>query len=419
MEWQASRLEPLLAVAAATIDESGQLIGANQGFLRLLPASDTPAVGRFVAEFFIQPDFATLARLPASAAGEIYRGLLTCGEYTVPGRTQTLRARLWRAGTQLHLLAEHDIEVLEQLQKSVLDINREYASAQLELVRLNHGLQQREERLRQVVDALTAADAARQQAQDKLLQAEKLASIGFLAAGIAHEINNPIGFVSSNFHTLARYITSLLRLIEACDTAIPVTLRNETDLDFIRADIGSLLDDSRNGIERVQQIVQALRDFSGIDVIEHWQVEDIAASIANALAVLKDELRHCTVRVALGTLPPVECLRAQLDQVFINLLRNAAQAVAEGGSIEVRGACEGDEICIEIADDGCGIAPEHLPHIFDPFFTTRAVGRGTGLGLAVSYGIVARHHGRIEVTSRVGQGATFRVRLPLRRPATG
>lgn len=386
MKWPPPHLEPLHAVVAAAVDETGTLIGANQGFLRLIDTGTTATARPHVAEFFIQPNFATLVHMPAGADGEIYRGLLTCGEYTVPGRTQTLHARVWRASTRLHLLAEHDIAALEQLQKTVLEVNRDYARAQIEVVQANHRLQQREARLRQLVDELTAANVAREQAQDKLLQAEKLASIGFLAAGVAHEINNPIGFVNSNLGTLERYVVQLLRVIDACATTndAVAAISAEVDLDFIRADIGPLLDDSRAGIGRVSRIVQAMRDFSGIDAIESWQAYDLNAGIAHALDALARELRHCEIRKALGALPPVECIIAQLDQVFMNLLLNAAQAVDGHGIIDVRSSREGDGIRIEIADSGRGIAPENLARIFDPFFTTRPPGQGMGLGLAVS-----------------------------------
>jgi signal transduction histidine kinase len=421
MDWLASHLEPLLAVAAATLDESGRLIEANRGFLRLLEGAEAEPQGSNVAPYFIQPDFATLLRVPAAADGEVHHGLLTIGDYM--GRTRSLPTRIWRSGGQLRLLAEFDIAELERICETTFELNCDYANAQTELAQNNLKLQQRETRLQQLVAELTQANQERQRAQVQLLQAEKLASIGSLAAGVAHEINNPIGFVNSNLGTLAQYVEALMQVVDAYDSAAVTpdasvaSVKAKTGLDFIRKDVGNLIVESRDGLARVKRIVQALTDFSKTQAGETWGVADINAGLESTLSLLTNELQHCELRRELGTLPPVECVLDQLNTVFMNLLLNAAQAIEGHGVLSIRSGITGDEVWIEVSDTGQGIPSDILPHIFDPFFTTKPVGLGTGLGLSVSYGIVSRHHGRIEVDSTVGRGSRFRVCLPVRQAA--
>ncbi len=423
-----SDLEPILAVVTATLDESGTLIEANAGFLRLIKVNGGLPKDMQVAQFFIQPDFATLVGAQADAQGEIHRGLLTMGEYM--GRTQTLRACVWRVDARLRVLAEFDIEDLERLNDTVLELNRDYADTQLELAQTNLKLQQHQSQLEQLVAKLTTTNAELKQAQNQLLQSEKLSSIGHLAAGVAHEINNPIGFVTSNFGTLKHYVDDMLSVINAYDSvaasnspspdrfAAVNSLKVVVELDYLKGDVLPLLAETQQGLDRVKRIVQALKDFSRIDAVETWKEDDILQGIESTLSVVWNELKHnCDVRKEYGELPPVECVLPHLNQVFMNLLVNAAQAIEGQGVVTIRTGRKGAEVWVEITDTGKGISDEVLAHIFDPFFTTKPVGKGTGLGLSVSYGIVERHHGRIEVDSDVGKGTTFRVCLPIRQPA--
>lgn len=262
------------------------------------------------------------------------------------------------------------------------------------------------------------------EAQNQLLQSEKMASIGQLAAGVAHEINNPIGFVSSNLVTLRGYVEDLLSLVDAYrklenDPGDPDVIaevrsqREAADLDYLREDIPSLLRETLDGVQRVRQIVKDLKDFSHVDGGE-WQEADLHAGLDSTLNVVWNELKYkAQVVKKYGELPLVPCIPPQLNQVFMNLLVNAAHAIPERGTITIRTGCEGDWVWVEVGDTGKGIAPENLNRIFEPFFTTKPVGKGTGLGLSVSYGIVKKHGGRIEVQSELGQGAAFRVWLPL------
>jgi signal transduction histidine kinase len=194
-------------------------------------------------------------------------------------------------------------------------------------------------------------------------------------------------------------------------------MRREEDVAYLKQDAIALLSESHEGVERVTKIVQDLKDFSRIDFKEQWKGEDIHHGLDSTLNVIWNELKYsCEVHKEYGMLPPVECLLPQLNQVFMNLLVNAAQAIETKGTITIRTGSVGEQVWIEIADTGKGIPPENINSIFDPFFTTKPVGKGTGLGLSVSYSIIRKHHGRIEVDSTVGQGSTFRVWLPIIQP---
>lgn len=268
-----------------------------------------------------------------------------------------------------------------------------------------------------------------EEANNQPLQSEKMASIGQLAAGIAHELNNPIGFVHSNLGTLDGYVRDLMAIIDAYAAKSGddyphqkemQLLREERDFDFVREDIFKLLAESKDGLARVRKIVQDLRTFSRVGEQE-WQEADLHEGLDSTLNIVWNELKYkCEVVKDYGDLPPVYCLISQLNQVFMNLLVNAGHAIAVKGTITIR-TRQLDEarVSVEISDTGCGIAPENLNRIFEPFFTTKPVGKGTGLGLSLAYGIIQRHQGTIVVTSEPGHGSTFRVILPIRPHGTG
>ncbi|WP_313919819.1 ATP-binding protein [Tahibacter sp.] len=265
--------------------------------------------------------------------------------------------------------------------------------------------------------------------QEQLVQSEKMASLGQLAAGIAHEINNPIGYIHSNLGTLQEYLNNLFGLIECYEAALsqhgPMTTERRAevaerkraiDFAFLVQDLPPLLAESREGIDRVRRIVQDLRDFSRVDRMETWSLYDLHRGLDSTLGIVWNEIKYkADVRKEYGNLPLVECLPSQMNQVFVNMLVNAAQAIEQHGEIVVRTGIEPDKVWIEIGDNGSGIAPDNLKRIFDPFFTTKPVGKGTGLGLSISYGIVRKHGGDIAVDSPPGRGTTFRITLPQRQ----
>jgi hemerythrin-like metal-binding protein len=255
-----------------------------------------------------------------------------------------------------------------------------------------------------------------------LLQAEKMAAVGQLAAGVAHEINNPIGFVNSNLGTLRGYATQLLGVLDACaeqsarDPAAAAQfeqISTEADLPYLRQDLTALLDESQDGLDRVKNIVLALKDFARADSADMSEV-DLLVGLDSTIKVASNELKYkADVVKALTPLPTVHCIPGQINQVFMNLLVNAAHAIAHRGTITLRSGFDDSGVWVDVEDSGCGIAAEHLERIFEPFFTTKPVGQGTGLGLAVSWDIVVnKHHGRLSVRSQPGQGSCFTLWLP-------
>ncbi|ROR32713.1 ATP-binding protein [Inmirania thermothiophila] len=286
-----------------------------------------------------------------------------------------------------------------------------------------------EEALRRVNAEQQALIRRLEEAREQLVRTEKLAAIGQLAAGIAHEINNPVGYVGSNLGTLREYVADLLGLLDRyreAEAQLPEAARRalaqaceEADLDHLREDLASVLDECDEGIGRVRQIVQSLKDFSRVNE-GRWELADLHRALDSTLNVVWNELKYkAEVIKAYGEIPQVECILSQLNQVFMNLLVNAAQAIEDRGTIWIRTGAEGPWVWVEVEDTGKGIPPEDLPRIFDPFFTTKPVGKGTGLGLSISYGIVEKHGGRIDVESTVGRGTRFRVWIPVRRPVRG
>lgn len=259
-----------------------------------------------------------------------------------------------------------------------------------------------------------------EQANRQLLQSEKMAAIGQLAAGVAHEINNPVGYVHSNLQTLRHYLSDIFRLTDAVKSANSLDdlrqILKSIDYEFLRQDLEELLVESREGIDRVKTIIAALRDFSHTED-EEFRYANLHQGIETTLNVINNELKYkAEVVKDFGELPEIQCIISQINQVSMNLLVNAAHAIEENGLIVIRTWCENDFVFMEFADNGRGIEPASLNRIFEPFFTTKPVGKGTGLGLSLSFNIIEKHHGEISVASTPGKGTTFRIRLPIEQP---
>jgi two-component system NtrC family sensor kinase len=257
----------------------------------------------------------------------------------------------------------------------------------------------------------------------QLIQREKMASVGQLVAGVAHELNNPIAFVSSNVSTLEDFVGRLRKIVDAYRTAtLPEADRariaaewESLKIDYALRYLDPMLQGIHEGTERTRKIVDNLRVFArtGDDV---WQAIDLHEDIESSLILLNHVLKdRVAVHRRYGTLPAVECIRSQIDQVFLNVLVNAAQAIAGPGTITIETTREGEMAVVAISDTGSGIPAGVLGRIFDPFFTTKPVGEGTGLGLSISYEIVQKHGGQIKVSSTPGHGATFTIRIPMAR----
>ncbi|MFO0908088.1 MAG: ATP-binding protein, partial [Isosphaeraceae bacterium] len=274
------------------------------------------------------------------------------------------------------------------------------------------------------------AYAALKQAQSQLVQQEKLASLGQIVAGVAHEINNPVAFVSNNVAVLGRDVgemRDLLALYEEAETLIREQLpelsdriaeyRERVDMTYTLDNIQGLLQRSRDGLTRIKQIVSHLRLFAHLDEGDVNEA-DLNNGIESTAAIIVGHARKKSIRLRmdLEPLPPVTCNAARINQVVMNLLTNAIDACNEGGEVVVHTTTEPGGVRVEVTDDGCGITPEAREKIFDPFFTTKPIGQGTGLGLSISYGIIKDHGGVIEVDSEPGAGTRFTIHLPLKPP---
>lgn len=304
----------------------------------------------------------------------------------------------------------------------------ERASVQMDS--LENLVERRTAELTQTSEALRREIDERKLLESQLVQSEKLASLGQLAAGVAHEINNPIGFISSNLGTLEGYFGKLKEMLDAYRLAEQAmqsgstekqlaALREQVELDYLMEDIPVLIKESKEGIGRAGKIVKDLKAFSRVESSEQWQWADLHEGIDSTLNIAANELKYkADVVKEYGDLPKIECLPSQINQVIMNLVVNAAQAMGEQrGKIILRSGVRGEQVWLEVTDNGSGIAPQSLQRIFDPFFTTKPVGQGTGLGLSLSYGIVNKHGGQITVCSEVGAGTTFKVTLPIHQTA--
>lgn len=310
-------------------------------------------------------------------------------------------ARYYMA-SELHLVSvQANYEALQQKHAALMESDARYKALAATL----------ERRVQEQVGTIETAHR-------QLYQAEKMASVGQLAAGVAHEINNPIGFIRSNLNTARDYLDkleALVRRLKAAGDATFAAAWREGDMDFVLQDFGQLLRESTSGADRVARIVADLKGFSNVDQAEEETV-NLNDSIRSACNVAASEVGpRAEVILELGVIPRLRCRAGHLNQVFLNLLRNAAYAMARRGVIRIRSELADGSIRIRFEDNGAGIPESVLPRVFDPFFTTRDVGAGTGLGLTVSRDVIRAHGGEIELESKVGVGTTVTIRLPPNR----
>ena len=236
----------------------------------------------------------------------------------------------------------------------------------------------------------------------------------------------------SNLGTLRDYTRNLFQLLTSYEAALaeaPIAdakrrelddLRGRLEIDFLAQDLPQLVSESAEGIERVRKIVQDLKDFSHVGAGDAWETVDLHRGLDSTLNIVWNEIKYkAEVTKEYGNLPPVQCLPSQLNQVYMNLLVNAAQSMRSRGAIRIATGTRDDCVWVKISDTGSGIPEANIPRLFDPFFTTKPVGQGTGLGLSLSYGIVKKHNGRIDVESQVGVGTTFTIVLPIVQAAAG
>ncbi len=259
--------------------------------------------------------------------------------------------------------------------------------------------------------------------QSQILQQEKMASIGQLAAGVAHEINNPMGFITSNLKTLGKYLERLKEFVSAQKGMLVEKVAAEElqplreqqkrlKIDYLFEDGSDLIAESLDGAERVKTIVQNLKSFSRVDQSEVMDV-NLNECLESTISIAWNELKYkTTLEKDLGELDLLRCHPQQLNQVFLNILVNAAQAIEKQGRIKVRTWQDEENQYVAISDDGSGIPEEIQSKIFEPFYTTKEVGKGTGLGMSISYDIIKNHGGEIRLDSQLGVGTTFTIVLP-------
>lgn len=271
--------------------------------------------------------------------------------------------------------------------------------------------------------------------QTQLIQQEQLAGIGQLAAGIAHEINNPLGFINSNFRVLSDYIKvykTILNLYSDLKNEIIsnnyqsniikkiIQVEKENDIDYINEDIDALLNDSNEGLERVGKIIEGLRLFSRVDYLDKFEMYDLNEGIKTTLIVAKNEIKYVAqVEVDYGELPLINAIGGQINQVLLNIIVNATQAIKEKesndfGLIKINTYRDSEYVYMEIEDNGIGVSNENITKIFNPFFTTKPIGEGTGLGLGIAYDIIVKkHNGNIWVESKLNKSTCFHIKLPI------
>lgn len=304
----------------------------------------------------------------------------------------------------------------DELEQRVYERTRQLATA-------NEELQQLTKRLEGAYEELKAA-------QSRVLQQEKMASIGQLAAGVAHEINNPVGFIMSNLNSLSRHAGKIAEFVNVLAERIRSEAERDEEhfralyvdmnerkaaikLDYLLNDLKDIISESLDGAERVKRIVQDLKSFARVDEAE-MKMADINAGIESTIAIVWNEIKYRAVlEKELGDIPLIRCNPGQLNQVFMNMLVNAAQAIQDRGVIRVRTWSENGMIHVSFSDNGCGIPEEARSRIFDPFYTTKEIGKGTGLGLSIAYDIVKKHGGNIQIESEVGKGTTFVITVPV------
>lgn len=377
------------------------------------------ALFSFVLGSYLTRQLKTLRTGAKHIAGSLKSGQFQNIKVSVSGRDELAEVATAFNTLVDNLAVEH--EQREAYQRDLEELNQtleqKVASRTAQLARKNTELQDTNRELKT--------------AQQQLLQAEKMASVGQLAAGVAHEINNPIGFVTSNLASLQEYVEIYQHIGSACaellnckDTATRETLAvnlsaflEQNDLAFVTEDINDLLSESSEGLLRVKDIVQGLKQFSRADSDDLEQT-DLNECVKTTLNMVSNELKyHCDITSEFGQIPQVYLNIGKINQVLTNLLINAGQAIDENGKIKIKTGLKDGYAFVSITDNGCGIEPEHIKQLFDPFFTTKAEGEGTGLGLAISYGIMQDHGGDILVSSKPGTGTCFVLRLPIQRDA--
>lgn len=421
-------------------DPGGTIRQANAAFLDLIERRPCDVAGQLLTSLLAPEDLITIVGFEAvfgrgrvqdasvifSLPGGATRSLLLCSAPSHDASRLTFAARECASLNQE--LSDISRWAAEEQQRA-----GQLARARDELANKNQALERARQELQTAYERVKSESEARERLEDELRLAQKLEAIGQLAAGVAHEINTPMQYIGNNidflrkgFGAIVAYVAQVQTIVEAAE---PVSLdaskaklrkaRRAAKLEFLMNQIPSALEESSGGVEHVSRIVRAMKSFTRMDESEKT-VSDVNQAIRDALAVAQSEYKSvATIVTDLAEIPPVLCFISKLNQVFLNLIVNAAHAIADRrspqlGTITVRSRLAENQVEVEFEDTGCGIPPEIREKIFDQFFTTKAVGRGTGQGLAlVRNVVVGAHGGSIDLRSQIGVGSTFILRLPL------
>jgi len=334
--------------------------------------------------------------------------------------------------TQQLLTANRELAVMNE---KFMVLNRSLVSMNDQLLYTNKELEKEIVERKLVEQRLENAYSELKNAQAQIVQQEKMASIGQLAAGVAHEINNPMGFIISNLSSLKGYTTKIATFLRVHEQTVAELIKDyagKSDnekitsllqklqdakrlqkIDYIIEDTVDLITETQNGADRVKNIVKDLKGFARVTIDDSLD-GDINAGLESTINVIWNELKYkTTLEKEYGDIPLIKCNLGQLNQVFMNLLLNAVHAIDTQGEIRIKTWSENCKVLVSITDTGCGIPPEIINRIFEPFFTTKEVGKGTGLGLSICYEIIRKHDGEITVDSKIGEGTTFTVKIPI------
>lgn len=382
-------------------------VGAYSIYLRAFFVYSTPAILFLPARFIMQGDREHLSM-----------AVMVLMFYSI--MMYSARRMSVTAATSLDLRFENR-EILEKLKSEIIEHAQAEDALRIAGEDLESQVKERTADLRRELEERKIAEDELKRAQAKIVQQEKMASIGQLSAGIAHEINNPTGYILSNLSTMQNYLGKLLDYINAQTEALAsvpageglAVMRKKMKIDYITKDIKDLLRESLEGAERIKEIVHNLKSFSRMDEAE-YKAASLNECLEQTIKIIWNELKYkARLTKHYGELPLIKCYPQQLNQVFMNLLLNAVQAIDKQGEITITTGEREGSVFVVIQDTGCGIPEEKLHRIFEPFFTTKEVGKGTGLGLSISYDIIKHHNGEISVESEVGKGTGFTVVIPI------